>query len=412
MDQHLERVLAAVTPLPIETCPLREAHGRRLASEISARLSVPAWDNSAMDGYAVRFVDIENASPTHPVTLRIVGDVPAGSQADPKIGNGETVRIMTGAPIPSDADTIVPLELTNRDEPLADLAQDVTILESLILGKHVRKAGEDVAPGTDIAHRGQKLHAALVAAIASAGHSNVEVHARPRVAVIATGSELVEPGSELLRGQIPDSNSYLVSALATEIGAEVVDVRYVDDDPENLVDVLSQLEPHVDVFILTGGVSQGAYDPVTRAFGDETDVRFTKVAMQPGKPQAFGRFKNAILFGLPGNPVSVWVSFQVFVRPALLKMQGVPADSLIRVRMSAKAGRDWKSPIDREQYLPANITWHDGQWRVEPVAALGSASHLTTNLAKANGYAIVAVGIDQVKANDTIEIIYDFEGMR
>lgn len=412
MDQHLKRVLAAVPALATETCPLREAHGRRLACDIFARLSVPAWDNSAMDGYAVLFADIENASLDNPVTLRIVGDVPAGSQVDPKIGAGEAVRIMTGAPIPSDADTIVPLELTNRDEPLADLAQDVTIFASLNLGKHVRKAGEDVTPGMVIAHQGQKMHAALVAAIASAGHSKVEVHAQPRVAVIATGSELVEPGSELLRGQIPDSNSYLVAALATEIGANVIDVRYVDDDPKNLVNVLSELEPLTDVFILTGGVSQGAYDPVTRAFGDETDVQFTKVAMQPGKPQAFGRFKNALLFGLPGNPVSVWVSFQVFVRPALLKMQGVPKDLLVRVRMSAIAGREWKSPKDREQYLPANITWQEGQWRVEPVAALGSASHLTTSLAKANGYAIVAVGVDEVVPGDKIEIVYDFEGMR
>lgn len=365
-----------------------------------------------MDGYAVRFADIEGVSAGHPVTLRIVGDVPAGSQEDPQIELGEAVRIMTGAPIPSDADTIVPLELTNRNEPLADLAQDVTILESQGPGKHVRRTGEDVAPGTVIAHKGQKMHAALVAAIASSGHSEVEVFAQPRVAVIATGSELVDPGQELLRGQIPDSNSYLVSAMASDIGAKVVDVRFVDDDPETLVKVLAELEPKVDVFILTGGVSQGAYDPVTRAFGDETDVRFTKVAMQPGKPQAFGRFKDAILFGLPGNPVSVWVSFQVFVRPTLLKMQGVPDESLIRTRMLAKAGRDWKSAIDREQYLPANITWQYGGWQVEPVAALGSASHLTTSLAKANGYAIVAVGLDQVKTGDMIEIVYDFEGMR
>lgn len=412
MTQHLERVLAAVSPLGAETCSLRNLHGRRLATNLSSLLSVPVWDNSAMDGYAVRFADIEKISPENPVKLRIVGDVPAGSQLDPQIGPGEAVRIMTGAPIPTDADTVVQLEHTNRSEPLADLAAEVTIFEPQSLGKHVRRAGEDVSPGTVIASAGQKVHAALVAAIASSGYSAVEVFVQPRVAVIATGSELVDPGQELLRGQIPDSNSYLVSAMVTDIGAKVVDVRYVDDDPQTLVKVLAELEPQVDVFVLTGGVSQGAYDPVTRAFGDETDVRFTKVAMQPGKPQAFGRFKNAILFGLPGNPVSVWVSFQVFVRPALLKMQGVPEGALIRSRMPATAIREWKSPIDREQYLPASITWNDSGWQVEPVAALGSASHLTTSLAKANGYAIVAVGVDAVKPGDKIEIVHDFEGMR
>lgn len=412
VEEHRNRILDTVPILATTRLDLAQSRGYRLATDIHSRHPVPAWDNSGMDGYALRHADLAGLEEGARVTLRIVADLPAGSQADPRIGAGEAVRIMTGAAVPSDADTVVQLEHTNRTDPLADIATDVDILIKPKPGANIRRAGEDIQAGTLIARHGDRLHSTLISAIATAGCGEVEVYAAPKVAVIATGSELVHPNHELLRGQIPDSNSYLHASLARDCGAEVVDVRHVDDEPDSLSHALEELADSVDVFVLIGGVSQGAYDPVTRAFNDDTDVRFTKVAMQPGKPQAFGRFKDTVLFGLPGNPVSAWVSFHVFVRPALLLMQGVDRGLVVPTVMQGIAAKDWSSPLGRRQYIPAVITWGTSGWVVEPAARLGSASHLTASLARANGYAIIGEDRDHVSAGEVVDFVYDFEGTR
>lgn len=379
VEEQLSRVLADLPRLPSEPLAVAAALGRVLGVDVAARVPIPAWDNSAMDGYAVRAADCEGASPGEGVTLRVLADLPAGSDLDPPLHTGEAARIMTGAVLPSAADAVVPLESTNRTDPLADLADTVTVYHSPRMGAHIRRSGEDKSTGAVVTKAGAVVTPELAASVASAGHGTVVVARRPRVAVIATGSELVHPGVELGRGQIPDSNSLLISGLAGGVGSDVVEVRRVGDEPTELASALEQTA-ECDVVILTGGVSAGAHDPVKRVFAGSDAVRFSRVAMQPGKPQAFGRLSDGrVLFGLPGNPVSAWVSFQVFVRPALRAMQGglVPSAA----PLSARVVSGWRVPDGRRQYLPAVIAPdQDGAVTVAPVAARGSGSHLVEAL--------------------------------
>lgn len=408
---QLRRVLAEVELLPQQVVPLARAGGHRLARDLRAEVAVPPWDNSAMDGYALRACDVHSASPAHPVRLQVVGDLPAGSSHDPPIAPGQAVRIMTGATMPSQADAVVQLEHTDRTEPHAPLAQTVTIYQGQEPGGHIRYAGEDLHVGDRVARAGRYVSATVAASLAATGHGAAWVHQRARVAVIATGAELVPPGQRLERGTIPDSNSVMVAGLAQEAGAEVVSAMRVDDDPQALATHLEQVAEQADVIVLTGGVSAGAYDPVTRLFAGSGQVRFTKVAMQPGKPQAFGRYRDSLLFGLPGNPVSVWVSFHVFVRPALLAMQGAPKQLAVPRPRTGRARAAWSTPSGRDQYLPARLTPISGgtEYAVLPAAPRGSKSHLIGSLAAANGYAIVPADHQQVRPGDVLDVVLDTE---
>ncbi|PFG21023.1 molybdopterin molybdotransferase [Serinibacter salmoneus] len=403
------RVLDAVAPLPTTVLPLAEAHGLRLAQDMTAAIAVPTWDNSAMDGYAVRAGDIAAATHEHGITLRIVADLPAGSGDDPHLAPGEAARIMTGAVVPTAADAVVPLEQTDRDDPMAPLAETVTVYRAPGTGQHLRRAGEDLVAGDPVLAAGSLATGAALSALAATGHGTVRVHRRARVAVIATGSELVRPGEPLTRGLIPDSNSLLVAGLVREHGGEVVAVRHVDDDAAHLAEALRQVsqapEPP-DVVVLTGGVSEGAFDPVKQLFTGAGGVEFARVRMQPGKPQAFGRLGDAVLFGLPGNPVSAWVSFHVFVAPALAVMHGMPRERAAPPAVPGVAGADWGTPPGRDQYLPARISTRDDRVLVAtPVAALGSKSHLVASLAQASGYAIVPAAVDHITRGDAVSIV-------
>jgi molybdopterin molybdotransferase len=398
--EQLERVLSATPLLDAERVPLEEAMGRRLAEDVTSAVAVPPWDNSAMDGYALRHEDVASG----PLTLAVVADVPAGSTADPRIGPGQAVRIMTGATLPSDADTVVRLEDTDRTDPLAALPPTVTVLVAPSPGMHVRRAGEDRGVGDHVATRGSLLTATLASGLASAGHRAVLVVRPPRVAVITTGSELVPPGSALKRGLIPDSNGVLVSGLVRDAGGRVVCRRHVGDEPAQLAHALTEVGG-CDAVILTGGVSAGAFDPVRRVFAGSDDVAFSSVAMQPGKPQAFGRLPGgALLFGLPGNPVSAWVSFHAFVRPALLTMQGAPTRAVTPAPWPVKAGTGWDTPNGRTQYIPVTLDSGPDGWTVRPVSSGGSASHLVASLAGADGYAVVPAGSGPVRAGDTVAV--------
>jgi len=403
--EQLSRVLSAVTPLPVESVPLADAAGRWLAEDVVARAAVPPWDNAAMDGYAVRHRDVADASPSSPVTLQVVADLPAGTAADPALGSGQAARIMTGAPVPLAADTVVRLEDTDRDDPFAPLAATVTVRCRTTLGRNVRRAGEDLPVGGLVAAAGTHARPAVLAALAAAGHGVVPVRRAPRVAVIATGSELVDPGTGLTRGRIPDSNSLLVSGLVSGAGGRVVATDRVPDDPQALARALVAVGG-CDVVVLTGGVSAGAFDPVKQLFAGSNQVAFTRVAMQPGKPQAFGRLPGGgLLFGLPGNPVSVWVSFHVFVRPALLAMQGAADDAVHPAPVAARAGAGWESPEGRTQYLPARLAADPRGWVVRPVGPLGSASHLVASLAAATGYAVVPAYRTVVAPGDLVDAV-------
>ena len=401
VGEHLERVLRVTPLLEAERVPLDEAMGRRLAEDVLSTAGVPPWDNSAMDGYALRHEDLAGGGP---VTLAVVADVPAGSTADPRIGTGQAVRIMTGATLPSDADTVVRLEDTDRTDPLGALPITVTVLVAPRLGMHVRLAGEDRKVGDLIATRGSRLTPTVLSGLASGGHRSVLVVRPPRVAVITTGSELVPPGSALRRGHIPDSNGVLAAGLVQDAGSRVVSRRHVGDDPAALARALAEVGG-CDAVVVTGGVSAGAFDPVRRLFARSDDVAFSSVAMQPGKPQAFGRLPGgALLFGLPGNPVSAWVSFHAFVRPALLTMQGAPARAVHPPPWPVPAAVGWDTPAGRTQYIPVALSAGPDGWTVRPLSSGGSASHLVASLAGADGYAVVPAGGGPVRPGNSVAV--------
>jgi molybdopterin molybdotransferase len=268
----------------------------------------------------------------------------------------------------------------------------------------VRQAGEDRKAGDLIAPRGSRLTPTVLSGLASGGHRSVLVVRPPRVAVITTGSELVPPGSALRRGHIPDSNGVLVAGLVEDAGGRVVSRRHVGDDPADLARALAEVGG-CDAVVVTGGVSAGAYDPVRRVFARSDDVTFTSVAMQPGKPQAFGRLPGgALLFGLPGNPVSAWVSFHVFVRPALLTMQGAPARAVRPAPWPLPAAVGWDTPAGRTQYIPVTLSVGPDGWTVRPTSSGGSASHLVASLAGADGYAIVPAGHGPVRPGEAVPV--------
>ncbi|MFC4137552.1 MULTISPECIES: gephyrin-like molybdotransferase Glp [unclassified Microbacterium] len=403
VEDQLDRVLAALRPPAVERMPLGQASGRVLTEPALARNAVPPFDNSAMDGFAVRFADAADATPAHPVSLRVVADVPAGSALDPAIGPGEAARIMTGAPVPSEADAIVPFEDTAGG--LADsLASAVVLAAPRRRGAHVRAAGEDVAAGAEVLPAGTRLGARQLSALASVGIAQVAVARRPRVMVVATGSELVPPGQPLTRGTIPESNSLLIAGLVADTGAEVVARRVVDDSGDGPAEAVAAARQHAcDAVIFSGGVSAGAYEVVRQSLGDA--MEFTKVAMQPGKPQGFGATDDGmLLFGLPGNPVSAAVSFEVFVRPALLRMQGCV--DVARVVWRLPAGEAWSSAPGRRQYLPAVIDRSDpARPVVRSASSGGSGSHLVVGLGGAEAYAIVPESVTAVEASDLVDVV-------
>lgn len=405
VEEHLADVLAAAALLPAERVALAAAHGRTLREPVRAAVDIPVFDNSAMDGFAVRFADVTDAAPTAPATLAVVADLPAGTDADPALGPGEAARIMTGSPVPTDADAIVPFEDTAGG--LEHSLGSISVLRAPHgRGAHLRRAGGDVRAGDEVLAAGVVLGALQVAAVAASGTAEVAVSRRPRVAVISTGSELVEPGSPLRRGQIPESNSVLLAALAVDAGAEVVRRASVRDAPGELDALLTEVTDRrsarcADVVVFSGGVSAGAYEVVKTALAGT--MRFSTVAMQPGKPQGFGRLPGGtLLFGLPGNPVSAAVSFEVFVRPALWRMQGRTVLDRPVIALPAAAG--WRTPPGRRQYLPVTVDRSDPRsWAAVPATSGGS--HLAGGLGRSEAYAVVPAGVGAVAAGDPVDVM-------
>lgn len=315
VEEALHHILEKIPRLGRERLGILQARGRVLAEEIIAPRNIPPWDNSAMDGYAVRSQDVEGASKENPAILKVLGDLPAGRIFREKGGPGEAVRIMTGAPLPRGFDTVVQVEDTEKE------GDWVKIFSSPGKGKNIRLAGEDVRLGTRILEEGALLRPAHVGMLASVQRSMVSVYQQPRVAILSTGDELLEIDEPWEEGKIVNSNSYSLAALVAESGGVPLQLGIAKDRPEELSAKIQQ-GLVADLLLTSGGVSVGDYDLVKKMLNELGQMNFWKVAMRPGQPLAFGMISGKPLFGLPGNPVSSMVSFEQFVRPSILKMSG------------------------------------------------------------------------------------------
>lgn len=402
VDDHLGAILQDVRPLGVIELDLLEADGCPLAEYVAAPESLPAFDNSAMDGYAVRAADAAWADEA-PVTLPVVGDVPAGDTSIFAIPAGMSARIMTGAPLPTGADTIVPVEWTDGG------VARVEIRRAPAQGQYVRRRGEDVDAGDMVLHPGVRLAASHIGLLAAIGRRSVQVRPRPRVVVISTGDELVEPGTGLVPGQIADANSYTLAVAAREAGCVAYRHGIVPDDPQAIMSTIEDQLLRADVIVTTGGVSMGAYDAVKEVLSQLGTVRFERVAMQPGMPQGFGVIgeDRTPIFTLPGNPVSAYVSFQVFVRPALRKLQDFDPAPRPFVRATLTAAL--RSPEGKRSYARARVESRDGRYIVAPVQ--GQGSHQLAHLAWANAFVVVPEAVTEVAPGETVDVMV-LEGSR
>lgn len=391
-SEYLAEVLALVEPLAdVDDVALAAASGRTLASPVTSRGPVPAFANSAMDGFACRHEYLAAG-----VVLRVVADVPAGSGLDPRLGPCMAARIMTGAPVPTDADTIVPVELTTT------APGGVRIDQVPPRGAHVRHPGEDLPAGVEVLASGTVLDAAALGLAAASGQPRVRVVRRPRVAVAATGDELRAPGAALARGQIYESNGTFLAAAAARDGAEVTASVVLPDDPDAFAAGLDAMAADADLVVLSGGVSVGDHD-VVRIVLARGDATFRHVRQQPGKPQGWARHRVGgrvvPVVCLPGNPLSTMVSYELFVRPALARLLGAPLPTW----GFAVADAAWHSPAGRRQFVPVTQRLDErGVLRVRPAHARGSASHVVSSAALADGLASVAEDVTAVAEGDVL----------
>ena len=451
LEDYVSQVLEALSPLEGGRAPLGRAHGRVLAEDVTAAVPVPPWTNSAMDGYAVRAKDTTGACPLTPVVLPVSGDVPAGAAPRP-LAEGTAQRIMTGAMLPEGADAVVKVEDTDQDPGPHPIPERVEIRAAVAPGLSVRRAGEDVAAGDPVMAAGTRLSAAAISALASVGLGSVLVRPQVRVAVVSTGAELRDAGQALEPGTIPDSNSLLLAGLVAEHGAVCTSVARSGDTAEALAEVLRQAAAGADLIVTSGGVSAGAFDPLTMLAkaqrGEQAPVHldFVKVAMQPGKPQGHGWVRaddgrRVPIICLPGNPVSVLVSFTTIVAPALARLADVDSclpDLPGRPTLTARAAAAWLTPPGRRQHVPVRFTepptelvagsvagsvagadagdrigapsgpdaapGTGASW-VTPTHRLGSGSHLVASLPAAQALAVVAAEVESVEVGDELPLI-------
>lgn len=397
VDEHLRAVLDGVTPLEPFDVQLADAYGCLLAEDVVAPWPLPSFDNSSMDGYAVRREDLVSASESAPVTLRVVDDVPAGYRATERVRSGVAVRIMTGAPMPDGADAVVPVEWTDAG------TEQVRIDRPVDLGAHIRRAGEDVATGDVVMTAGAVLGPRQLALLAAVGRGRVLVRPRPRVVVLSTGSELVEPGTPLVPGLIPDSNGVMLATAAREAGAETYRAGPVRDDEQQLMDTLEDQLVRADLVITSGGVSMGAYDTVKAVLSRLGTVEFERVAMQPGMPQGFGRLgpDETPIFTLPGNPVSAYVSFEVFVRPVIRRLLGY--SRVHRPTVRAVCREAFSSPAGKTQFARGALTIESDRYTVRPVG--GQGSHILGGLARADALIVVPPDVTRVEVGDAVTVL-------
>ncbi|MGZ6777558.1 MAG: molybdopterin molybdotransferase MoeA [Mycobacterium sp.] len=390
VDEHRRIVAELITSRPPVAVPLSDALARMIAEDVIAPLSLPGFDNSAMDGYAVLAEDIAGADADHPVLLPVAEDIPAGRTDRLTLKPGTAHRIMTGAPLPSGATAVVPVEAT-------DGATDtVAIRAAASAGQHIRRAGEDVTAGTTVLRAGQVVTPAVLGLAAALGLGDLRVVPRQRVLVMSTGSELVAPGVPLKPGQIYESNAFMLAAAVRDAGGEVVASPMVGDDVDQFMAALDRHAGDADLIITTGGVSAGAYEVVKDAL--LTGVDFVKVAMQPGMPQGAGVVAGTPIITLPGNPVSALVSFEVFIRAPLRAAMGLPQPE--RPRVTATLKEDLTSPSGKRQFRRGVLDADKGE-----VTSYGPpASHHLRWLASANCLLEIGEDVTRLPAGSAVQV--------
>jgi len=396
VEDHVDRILGAVEPLPPYEQPLLEALGLPLCEDIVAPVDLPGFDNSGMDGYAVSHADVAPATDAEPVQLPVVGEVAAGQTRLVAMSPGTAVKIMTGAPVPYGATAIVPVEWTDGG------AATVRIRRAPTEGQHVRRQGEDVRTGDLLMREGQLLGPRQIGLLASVGRAQVRSRPRPRVVILSTGSELREPGTKLAADAIYDANSYALAAAVRRTGALAYRVGIVPDDPGEFADALSDQLVRADLVVTSGGVSKGEYDVVKEVLGALGTVWFGEVRMQPGKPQGFGHVgeDRTPIFTLPGNPVSAYVSFELFVLPAIRRLMG--RTPLRRPRVRARVTTTFRSAFGKEQLVRATYSPERGG-TVTPVG--GHGSHLIGDLAQADALVVVPADAEIVHADSLVDVL-------
>ncbi len=400
VQEARDRLIARLETVGAEALPLEAASGRVLAEAIVSSVALPPFANSSMDGFAVRAADLDEADESRPVSLQVVGDIAAGRPASATLGRGQAMRIMTGAALPAGADTVVPVEKTSFGvrESGAQPPSQVEIYLAAGRGAYVRQKGEDLKPGQEVVAAGKRIGAPELGMLATLGRSQLLVYRAPKVALISTGDELLPVDAELEPGKIRESNSYALGALVESCGAKPLRYGIVPDKPDAIQTILDQaVAEGADLIISSAGVSVGAHDYVRPVVEKNGSLDFWRVNMRPGKPLAFGRYKDVPFVGLPGNPVSAFVGFEVFLRPGINRLGGDRFWQ--RFSMSAKLRAALQSD-GRESYLRGVVSTEKGVTVVREPTHQGSGNLFS--LVQANALFIVPAGVKKLEAGSTV----------
>lgn len=392
-------VLERCRPLPVASVASHCALGLVLAEPVSAPEAVPPFDNTAMDGFAVRHADTSGASRLEPVRLQVIYTLPAGHPPGEPVGPGQAVRIMTGAPMPEGADAVVPVENTVSDDGWVDCLASASAYE------HVRRAGEDLSAGQVVFSAGEVLGPGHLGVLASIGVAQVRVHSRPKVAVMSTGDELVDGPGPLMPGQIRDSNRITLISLLRRDGFEVLDLGVIPDDEAALERALTSAAESADAVLTSGGVSMGDFDYVKVVLDRLGDMRWLQVAIRPAKPFAFGTLGTVPVFGLPGNPVSSMVSYELLARPGLRRLAGFGDHQLFRPQVPAQVeGSGWRGASDGRTSFVRVSSRLDSKGQLWVRTSGGQGSHQLWAMALADGLAVTPPG-SEVKPGDSVGVI-------
>lgn len=396
------RMLSSVEPVSYEQVNLSDASGRVLAQDILAETDLPPFSNASMDGYAVRAQDVREATQQTPIVLKVIGDIPAATQPDQVLSRGTALRIMTGAPLPRGCDAIVPVEYTSTPEAMADhaLPEEVKVLQSVHKGAYIRHSGQDVPAGTMILRAGTRLRPQDIGMLAALGVARPRVFLRPKVGILSTGDELLEIDQQLGPGQIRDANGYALQAAVQAAGGQPLRQGIVGDQANAVANGLDRaVEAGADLILSSAGVSMGAFDFVRSVVEQRGDLSFWRVNIRPGKPLIFGHYRQVPLVGLPGNPVSALVTFEVFVRPLIAAMGG--CNGIGRVRILAMMEHGIESD-GRESYLRAILRWEDGSYKAKLTGTQDSG--VLSSLVNANALVVVPAGIKTIGRGEWVEV--------